>query len=109
MSVSTEAEVLLMLDLNDMPALPCESISHADPRWAHMHNDGPATHYAQIRHDCVGGRKKGEIYAVCAKRAARLMWLEATGRSVRCVTCGGRFERSWDWTMIVGPIRGRKK
>lgn len=98
-----------LLDLADMPALPCESQSHSDPEWSHLHDDGPATHYAQVRHTCNGWKQKGEVYPVCAKRAARLMWLEAAGRGVNCTTCGQSFADSTDWILVVGPIKGRKR
>lgn len=105
----TAIEFDLMLALDDMPALPCESASHGDPKYAKFHDDGPATHYVQARHQCVTGKKLGEIFPVCSTRAARLRWLEASGRTVICLTCGQEFDDSTDWMIVVGPVRGRKK
>lgn len=102
-------DTALLLALDDMPALPCESRSHNDPDAARYHDDGPATHYAQCRHVCGPNNKKlGEVYALCAKRAARIRDLEATGKSVLCMDCGQKFRDSTDWVVVLGPVRGRR-
>lgn len=98
----------LLLELANLPELGCESTTHGVPKYESFHSDGPATHYAQMRHVCPGGVGLGAVYAVCEMLASTMRAREAEDIGVVCLNCGGHFENVSDWIVVLGPIkRGR--
>jgi hypothetical protein len=69
------------------------------------HDDGPATHYMQMMHECswIG---KGEIYAGCTKTAKRAE--SNMERIINCNDCGTSGIQPGQWIRTVGPIEGEK-
>ena len=104
--VTPEAEVLTM----ELPELGCESTTHGDPRYQGFHDEGPATHYAKIMHDCDAGHPRGTVYPVCRMLAQSIMSREAEGLGVICLNCHEHFTDVTEWVVIVGKIsRGKGK
>jgi hypothetical protein len=100
--VSTEVDVTALV--GEMPDQPCESANHGhpDPVLGVNHDDGPATHYLQMMHECswIGA---GEIYAGCTKTAGKASYRMT--RKVNCMDCGTRDIPPGEWIRVVGPIK----
>lgn len=99
----------VLLELADLPELGCESVTHGVPGMEGFHSDGPATHYAQVRHDCNGPHPKGAVYSVCQRLADTIRAREAGGLKVNCLQCWGHFEDATEWVVIIGTVKGRGK
>lgn len=103
MSVDAGTETDIWALVGDLPAQPCESVNHGHPILGDNHDDGPATHYLQMMHEC-SWMGKGEIYAGCAKTAARAAY--NSGRKISCRDCGTKGLVYGGWIRVVGPIEG---
>jgi hypothetical protein len=99
--MSTELDLDLRTLVGEIPAQPCESANHGHPTLGVNHDDGPATHYLQMMHEC-SWMPKGDIYAGCQKTATRAA-LNMT-RDINCMDCGTRSILPGEWIRVVGPI-----
>jgi hypothetical protein len=97
--IGLELDVLALV--GEMPDQPCESAYHTEPEAKGIwHDDGPATHYLQMVHEC-SWMAEGEIYAGCALSAANARRVE--GRPIHCSSCGNHLLPG-EWVRVVGPI-----
>lgn len=91
--------------VGEMPDTPCESPNHNNPVHSEIHDDGPATHYFMMMHECRW-RGKGDIYAGCAALAARIGGLPGRIKWINCLDCGVQSIPREGWVRLVGPIAG---
>lgn len=99
MSTALDLEVDFDLLTSEMEAPPCESPHHNAPRTSH--DDGEATHYMLIGHECYG--PVGQIIAVCASYAR---YWGRDARYLSCVWCGSGLTREMQ-NKVLGPIAGQ--
>jgi hypothetical protein len=97
--VSASEDISILFE--QMPEIPCASPSHETDE---VHY-GPATHYAQLRHECVF--PDGTVFPVCAGLAEHLRsgreLIEEFGMLL-CQNCGTVFKTVERWVVVLGPI-----
>lgn len=94
--MTTALDIDLAALVGDMPAVPCEALSHGRHP---IHSDGPASHY--VRSLCPACGDDSGIFAVCPG------FVEAVRANVVgiCPECGSRHHAALAVT-ILGPVGG---
>ena len=80
----------------------CAHSDHTNPGWAHLHA-GPATHYAQVTHDCPNRSSLGLIYPCCQKYAAHVISMQS--QPWMCPRCKGVYD-GYQMCRIIATING---
>lgn len=79
--------------------IPCEAPNHAAGGWGH--DKGPATHYAQVWHECFYEIPDGSVVAICAEMTAMVI---ANANIVeQCMICGKAMPFK-QFMSVLGPI-----
>lgn len=100
-AIVTETGTLTSLDFR--PTQHCEHHCHNLIGWQHLHG-GPATHYAQIVHQCPADPSKGLIYPVCRTYAAYINRMR--DRPWMCPSCRD-CQDGRDMIRVIALIEGK--
>ena len=98
MSVQAGIEVSLEMLVGEMSELACESEYHEDDKG--LHDNGPATQYVQVFHECLG--PIGQIQVRCSAAASSISAHAET--RVSCEVCGvvGKLAT---FLIVLAPIK----